>query len=653
MIRLRLFGQIEVRDARGVVDLTSAKLAGLLAVLAAAGDRPVARETLTDLLWGTHSDAQARQNFRQALSRLRKLLGADAVVADDYAVRLDPREVATDIARFAALSDAATPADLQEAAALARDDFLDGFAIRAPGFTDWLAGERRRLGGQVRAVQVRLTGMALEAGDAAAALGHAEAVLRRDPLDEEGHRLKLRALAALGRTAEALKLHQVFIALLKSELGTGPEAATAALVDGLKQPAAAAPVPAAAGPDASALADAARPSIAVMPFANLGADPEQAYFADGMVDELITALSRVSWLTVISRSSTFAYKDRPIDARQAGREFGVRYVLEGSVRKAGDQVRIAGQLIDAASGITIWGAHFDGSLKDIFELQDRVTAKVMGALQPRLEQAELERSHRKPTASLDAYDYYLRGLAEVHRWTQAGNRDALRHFYRAIELDRRFAAAYGMAARCLSQRKTSGWVEDEARERAEAEGLASLAVEFGPNDAVALAAAGLALAFVVGKVRDGGDLVERSLAINPNHAVTWMYSGWIKAWSGEADEAVARVGRAIDLSPHDPYIASMRRAVAFAHFIGGRYEEAIASAASAASSPQNAAIGAAAAAASAALLGRHDVARQAMAELMAAEPKLRAATLRRRFVIVKDADFNRFAEGLRLAGLPA
>ncbi len=647
MIRLRLFGQIEVRDASGIVDLTSAKLAGLLAVLAAAGDKPVARDTLTDLLWGTHSEEQARQSFRQALSRLRKLLGADAVVSDEYAVRLDPGKVATDIARFTALRERETPDELLEAVALARGEFLDGFAIRAPGFSDWLAAERARIGGQVRAVQVRLAGMAIEANDADAALGHAEAVLRRDPLDEEGHRLNLRALAALGRTAEALKRHQVFLGLLKAELGTGPEATTTALVDGLRHPG-----PAAPGPNAPGRADAARPSIAVMPFANLGADPEQAYFADGMVDELITALSRVSWLTVISRSSTFAFRDRPIDTRQAGREFGVRYVLEGSVRKAGDQVRIAGQLIDAATGITIWGAHFDGSLTDIFELQDRVTAKVIGALQPRLEQAELERSHRKPTASLDAYDYYLRGLAEVHRWTREGNRDALRHFYRAIELDRRFAAAYGMAARCLSQRKTSGWVEDGARERAEAEGLASLAVEFGPNDAVALATAGLTFAFVVGKVREGGELIDRSLAINPNHAVAWMYSGWIKAWSGEADEAVARVGRAIDLSPHDPYIASMRRAVAFAHFIGGRYEEAIASAASAASSPQNAAIGAAAAAASAALLGRHDTARLAMAELLSAEPKLRQGTLRQRFVIVKDEDFNRFAEALRLAGLP-
>ena len=642
MIELRLFGQVEVRDENGIIDLTSAKLVGLLAVLAVAGDKPVARETLTDLLWGSHFDEQARQNFRQALSRLKKLLGADAVVADEYAVRLNPRHISTDIARFISLKNKQTRAELLEAAGLARGEFLEGLMIREAGFSDWLMAERQRIGGQLREINLKLVRMALESDDPVSALANAEAIMRFDPLDEEGHRLKLRALADLGRRQEALKAHQAFAGLLKSELGTDPEIDTMALVGALKGPASTNP----------SSGEAGRPSIAVMPFANLSADPEQAYFADGMVDELITALSRITWLTVISRSSTFTFKDRGIDARQIGRELGVRYVMEGSVRKSGDLVRIAGQLIDAASGNTIWGSHFDGRLENIFELQDQVTVKVIGAIQPRLEQVELERSQRKPTASLDAYDYYLRGLAEVHRWTREGNREALKHFYRAIELDRRFAAAYGMAARCLSQRKTSDWVEDEARERVEAEGLASLAVEFGRDDAVALAAAGIALAFVVGNVREGGELIERSLAINPGHAAAWMYSGWVKAWSGEADEAVAHVSRAIELSPQDPYVASMRRAIGFAHFIGGRYEEAIASASSVSTSPQNAGIGAAAIAASAILIGRTDEARVAMTQLLSAEPKLCLASLRSRFPIVKDKDFARFAEALRLAGLP-
>ena len=395
-----------------------------------------------------------------------------------------------------------------------------------------------------------------------------------------------------------------------------------------------------------------KPSIAVLPFQNLSADPEQEYFADGIVDELITILARQTWLTVISRSSVFSYKNKHPDARRAGRELGVQYILEGSVRKSASQIRITGQLTDTTSGISIWGSHFDGKMENIFELQDQVTIKVMGAIQPRLEHAELQRSLRKPTTSLDAYDHYLRGLSEVERWTRDANNEALKHFYRAIELDRSFAAAYGMAARCLSQRKTSSWVEDEERERAEAEGLATLAVTFGRDDPVALAAAGIALAFVVGKVREGGELINQSLAINPGHAAAWMYSSWVNAWSGNADEATRCVERAMELSPQDPYVWSMRRAMAFAHFIGKRYEESIASASSVTTSPQNAAIGAAAVAASAALLGRDEEARWALQQLRSVEPHLRLSTLRSRFPIVKDDDYRRFVDALRLAGMP-
>jgi len=646
MIELRLLGGIEVRDGNGQIDLASAKLAGLLAVLAVAGSKPVPRETLTEMLWGSHSDEQARQNFRQALSRLRKLLGAETIVSDDSAIRLDRRHVIVDIDCLSGngVSAEQNIFNLQALSGLARGEFLEGLVIREPGFSEWLELERRRFNGQIREIDLRLAQTALDSTDAAAALTRADAMMRRDALDEDAHKLQLKALADLGRKHEALKVHQAFAQRLKSDLGADPDAETLALVDALRI----------ATPSRSASFADARPSIAVMPFVNLSPDPDQGYFADGMTDELITALSRLPWLTVRSRSATFAFKSRPIDPRQAGRECDVRYVLEGTVRKAGGQIRISGQLIDAATSTTIWGGHFDGNLDRIFEFQDLVTAKVVGAVQPRLEQVELERSRQKPTTSLDAYDYYLRGLAELHRWTRDGNRAAISHFYRAIELDRRFAAAYGMAARCLCQRKTSDWVEDEARERAETEGLASLAVEFGRDDPVALAAAGFAVAFVLGKVSEGGELVERSLSINPGYAVAWMFKSWIKAWSGEADEALACVGRALDVSPHnpDPYVVNMRRLMGFAHFIAGRYEDSIACVQAFVTAPQSATTAFAAAAASAILLGRRDEAHAMMAELLQVAPSLRLATLRRRFPIVKDEDFNRFAGALGLAGLP-
>ncbi len=200
-----------------------------------------------------------------------------------------------------------------------------------------------------------------------------------------------------------------------------------------------------------------KPSIAVLPFANLSSDPEQEYFADGVVEDITMALSLFRWLFVIARNSSFTYKGRTVNVKQVGRELGVRYVLEGSVRKAGKRVRIAGQLIDAETGAHLWADHFDGALEDMFDLQDHVTSSVVGAIAPKLQHAEIKRAKRKPTENLDAYDYYLRGLASAHRWTRDANGEALQLFRRAVELDPGLACAYGMAAWCYVQRKARGW----------------------------------------------------------------------------------------------------------------------------------------------------------------------------------------------------
>jgi TolB-like protein len=221
-----------------------------------------------------------------------------------------------------------------------------------------------------------------------------------------------------------------------------------------------------------------KPSIAVLPFQNMSGDPEQEYFADGIVEEIITALSRFRQLFVIARNSSFTYKGRAVDVKQVGRELGVRYVLEGSVRKAGNRVRITGQLIDAMTGGHLWGDRFEGALEDIFDLQDRVTTSVVSAIAPKLEQAEIERANRKLTENLDAYDHYLRGLASLYQLTNRNSLDeALRLFQRAIELDPTFAPVHASAAWCYSHRKTQGWVIDRVRETTEAARLARRAVE--------------------------------------------------------------------------------------------------------------------------------------------------------------------------------
>src|SRR4029453_564537 len=230
-----------------------------------------------------------------------------------------------------------------------------------------------------------------------------------------------------------------------------------------------------------------KPSIAVLPFNNMSGDPEQEYFADGMVEEITTALSRTRWLFVIARNSSFTYKGRAVDVKQVGRELGVRYVLEGGVRKAADRVRITAQLIDASTGAHLWADRFDGSLAGIFELQDQGTASVGAAIAPRLEQAEVERAKHKPTESLDAYDYFLRGIASLHSCTKESNDEALRLFTKAIALDPDFASAHGMAAYCYAWRKSNGWMVDPEGETVEAVRLARRAAELGWDDAVALA----------------------------------------------------------------------------------------------------------------------------------------------------------------------
>lgn len=318
-----------------------------------------------------------------------------------------------------------------------------------------------------------------------------------------------------------------------------------------------------------------KPSIAVLPFQNVSGDPEQEYFADGMVDEITLALSRLRWLFVIARNSSFAYKGRAVDVTQVGRELGVRYVLEGSVRKAGDRLRITGQLVDASTGATLWADRFDGAVTEIFDLQDQVAANVVGAIAPRVEDAEIERAKRKPTENLSAYDYYLRALAVVLRMTKESTDEALRLFAKAIEHDPEFALAYARAAHCYVRRKANGWMVDRSQETAEAERLARRAIELGRDDAVALSYGGHTLGYVVGDLDDGAAFVERALVLNSNLAAAWGASGWMKVCFGEPDTAIKHVALAMRLSPLDPRLFVWQFNTALAHLCAGRYDDAV------------------------------------------------------------------------------
>ena len=396
-----------------------------------------------------------------------------------------------------------------------------------------------------------------------------------------------------------------------------------------------------------------KPSIAVLPFTNMSDDPEQEYFADGIVEDIITALSRIRWLFVIARNSSFVYKGRSVDIKQVGAELGVRYVLEGSVRKAASRVRITGQLIDAASGAHLWADRFDGALDDIFDLQDQVTSHVVGAIAPKLEQAEIERAKRKPTGSLDAYDCYLRGIACGHRLSQKGISEALELFARAVELDREYAAPYGAAAFCYAMRKLSAWPIDRA-DLAETDRLAAKAMEFGQDDAVALAFAGLAVCYVVGDSERAIRMIVRACDLNPNLAIAWYASGTVRTFrGGEPDVAIDHVARAMRLSPFDPLMFGMQAIMAIAHICAGRYAEAADWADKSCLERPNVAPLLRGAAAANALAGRQREAERALALLLVLDPSLRVRDVRTRIgVFGRPEDLARYEDGLRKSGLP-
>jgi TolB-like protein/tetratricopeptide (TPR) repeat protein len=407
-------------------------------------------------------------------------------------------------------------------------------------------------------------------------------------------------------------------------------------------------------PTKPALALPDKPSIAVLPFQNMSDDPGQDYFADGMVDDIITALSRFKLLFVIARNSSFTYKGKAVDIKQVGRELGVRYVLEGSVRKAAGKVRISGQLIDATTGAHLWAERFEGDLSDIFALQDRMTESVVGAIAPAVEKAEIERAKRKPTDSFDAYTLYLRGLARLYQFaSRQANDEALHLFNSAIELDPDFALAYGRAASCYAFAKANGWISVTPNEIAEVMRLAQRAVELGKDDAIALAASGYALAAVVRDLEAAAGLIDRALVLNSNLAEAWSYGGWVKNFLGEPEAAIERFARALRLSPLDPRVTAMRVGIAYAHFFLGRYDEAASWAAMALQDNPDLQGGLRIAAASNAMAGRPEQAHKAVARLRHLNPALRVSSLKDvRGPYRRAEDLSRYEEGLRQAGLP-
>ena len=393
-----------------------------------------------------------------------------------------------------------------------------------------------------------------------------------------------------------------------------------------------------------------KPSIAVLPFQNMSDDAGQEHFTEGVVEEIITGLSRMRWLSVTARNSSFVYEGRSVDVKRVGRELGVRYVLEGSVRKAGNRVRITGQLIDSITGAHLWADHFDGGLEDVFGLQDKVTASVVGAIEPTVLEAEIERTRRAP--AVGPFDYIVRGLASLRTWSREANGEALQLFRQAQQLDPNLGMAYAAASQCYTWSKSFGWLTDPASETAEGARLARRALELGRSEPAILSMAGFGIAYLEGDLDFGGAAMDRALELNPNTAATLGIGGWISVFRGEPDLAIERVQRAMQLSPVDAFMFAWRSAGAYALFSLGRHEEALSWAEKALRERPGYLPAARMIVASAALAGVPERPETTVARLRQLEPTLRISNLRDQIPYRRPEDLARFADGLRKAGLP-
>jgi adenylate cyclase len=393
-----------------------------------------------------------------------------------------------------------------------------------------------------------------------------------------------------------------------------------------------------------------RPSIAVLPFANMSDDRETEWFADGVVEDLITGLTRFKALLVIARNSSFTYKGRAVDAKQVARELGVRYVLEGSVRRAANRVRITTQLVDAETGAQVWADRYDALLNDIFAVQDELSGNLLSVLAPQLEKVEVARAKRKRFVDLDAYDLFLHALASMRTLTREGVDNALRLYNASIASDPEFAAAYAWAAMCYSIRKSRNWLVDIDQQSGEATRLARRAVYLGADDGVALCYGGHTLAYVGGDLQAGARASERAVALNPNFAPALWTSAFVNIWDGKPELALERLTRAVRLSPVDPDTPWFHAAIAHAHFHAERYDEAViwASKSMAAGDIID---GARVLAAALGHLGRRDEAEAAVTKLRQIDPISCVSTLHQVLGPYRPEGLERYRVGLRKAGL--
>ena len=657
-----LFGGFEIRLADGAArKLPGQKDRGLLAVLALPPDATHSRDKLTGLLWSDRADTHARDSLKHALTRLRKCLAsvdATPIIADRQFVRLDPAAISIDVVAFERLLEDGSPVAVEQAMALYRGDLLDGISVRDPAFEDWLLVERQRLRHLVEEAAANLMRTSLASGALDSADAAARRLLSLDPLREEACRALMQIYSDRGETAQALKLYDALRERLRSELGIKPEPETSQLYETIRQrndvpvTTAADPVHGGEGaPEFAPLPLPEKPSIAVLPLDNMSHDPDQDFLGEGISEDIITALSKFRSLFVIARNSSFSFKGQQLEIREIGKRLGVRYVVEGSVRRVDNRVRISAQLIDAVEDKNIWAERYDRELEDIFAVQDEVTLSIVQAIEPHLTSAEQQRALRKPPENLDAWENYQRGMWHLLTYQPAECESAISYLKRAVALDPGFARAraclgFAYGARVLHDISPD---RDADIERALAAGREAAKID--EYEAFAYLTTARTRIFQ-GRHDEAIAATDRAIQVNPNFALAHMIRGHALWHAGKPQDAMEAIDTAIRASPHDPLMWVFFASKAIALVMLERFDEAI-SVSKAAQQHPNAAIYAHLGEMSAlGHKGDTDAAADAVKRAKIVKPDVSVSFVDKVLPVADPRCRELFVGGLRKAGLP-
>lgn len=581
-MRIRILGGLEATSPAGApLRLPTRKTALALAALVLAGERGVRRQAVSDAFWADRGEAQARSSLRQALAALRRAFSEDGDAAVRIAGDLETLHLAAladdvDVWRFERLIESAKADDLAQAAALYQGDVLAGIPLPEP-LDQWFGPQQRSYRQKALLLVERLSLLprAVLTRVEAECQALAERLLAADAAAEEAHRALIRVYQHQGRLNAALRQYELCRDTLRRELDAEPEAQTEGLIaslrDGRSEAAETSEASAAqAAPPSAPARDREQPSIIVMPFDNLsGADDE--YFVDGVVEEITSALSRVREFFVIARQSAFTYKGRFVDVREVGRELGVNYVVEGTVRRGGDRLRISVQLVDAETRNQLWSDRYEGLTQDIFGFQDTIAAQVAGAIYPAVRNAEIAVAKSRPPGSLRAYDLVLQAYPKIWSQSAADNAQAIAILNTAIATCADYGRAHALLAWCHSQDQVYLWSANPEASRASAGRAVDAAAPLIGDDPTALAAVGAALSQSLDDLPRAAAYVDSALALDPNNAWAWSRSGWVAIYQDEPDKARERFERSLALSPLDPLAFNQRIGLAMTYGYKGEY----------------------------------------------------------------------------------